>query len=68
MDCIFIDEKVTVKMLIDLKSYYSSINKILAKKMDLYISKKRKSGFLTIQRFEINATNAKKKIMIKKWL
>ena len=37
VDCTFVNDKVTVKALIDPKSYYSSISKALVKKMDLYI-------------------------------
>jgi len=65
VDYIFVNEKVTVKALIDPKSYYSNISKVLAKKMDLYISRKRESGFLTIQRLGIDATNYRKKVMIR---
>jgi len=65
VDCTFVYEKVTVKALIDPKSYYSSISKALAKKMDLYISKEGGSGFFAVQRL---ATNAGKKVMIRGWL
>ena len=68
VNCIFINEKVTVKALIDSKSYYSSISKALAKKMDLYISREGGSGFLTVQSLGISATNAGKKVMIRGWL
>src|SRR6266542_3802001 len=68
VDCTFVYEKVTVKALIDPKSYYSSISKALAKKMDLYISREGGSGFPAVQRLGIGATNAGKKVMIRGWL
>jgi hypothetical protein len=68
VDCIFICNKVTVKVLIDSKSYYSSISKALVKKMDLYISREGGSGFPAVQRLGISATNAGKKVMIRGWL
>ena len=59
MDCTFVNDKVTVKALIDPKSYYSSISKAFIKKMDLYISREGGSGFLAVQRLRIGVTNAR---------
>ena len=68
VDCTFVDEKVTVKALIDPKSYYSSISKALAQKMDLYISREGGSEFPAVQRLGIGATNAGKKVILPSYL
>ena len=63
--CIFVNNNVTVKTLIDSKSYYSSISKAFVKKIDLYIFKEGGSGFLTVQKLRISIANAGKKVMIR---
>ncbi|RIA91008.1 hypothetical protein C1645_822582 [Glomus cerebriforme] len=55
---LLIGKKVTVKALIDPKSYYSSISKTLAKKMDLYISKEYGSRYPAVRDLGIGPTNA----------
>ena len=53
VNCTFVNDKVTVKALIDPKSYYSSISKALVKKMDLYISREGGSGFPAVKGLEL---------------
>ena len=61
--CTFTRAKVTVKALIDPKSFHGSINKTLAKKMNLYISREYGSRYPAIRDLSIGATNADKKVM-----
>ena len=68
MDCTFTRAKVTVKALIDLKSFYGSINKALAKKMDLYISREYGLRYPAVRDLGIGATNASKKVMRRGWV
>ncbi|RIA82850.1 hypothetical protein C1645_834712 [Glomus cerebriforme] len=63
MDCTFTYAKVTVKALIDPKSFHSSISKALAKKMDLYISREYGSRYPAIRDLSIGVTNAGKKVI-----
>ncbi len=68
MNCTFTRAKITVKALIDPKSFYGSISKALAKKMDLYISKEYGSRYPTVRDLGISATNASKKVMRRGWI
>ena len=68
VDCTFVDEKVTVKALIDPKSYYSSINKVLAQKIGLYITREFRSEYPAVKELGIGATNAGKKVMVRGWV
>ena len=68
VDCTFTHAKVTVKALIDPKSFYSSISKALAKKMDLYISREYGSRYPAVRDLSIGITNAGKKVMRKGWI
>jgi hypothetical protein len=68
VNCIFIQAKVTVKALIDPKSYHGSISKALAQKMDLYISREYGSGYPAVRDLGIGATNAGKKVMRRGWV
>ncbi len=68
MDCTFTCAKVTVKALIDPKSFHGSINKTLVKKMDLYISRKYESKYPTVRDLSISITNASKKVMRRGWI
>ena len=63
MDYTFTRIKVTVKVLIDPKSFHGSISKMLAKKMDLYISREYGSRYPAVRDLGIGATNASKKVM-----
>ena len=63
MNCTFTRAKVTVKVLIDPKSFHGSISKALAKKIDLYISKEYGSRYPAIRDLDIGTTNASKKVM-----
>src|SRR5215216_1790500 len=56
VDCTFIQANITVKVLIDPKSFYGSISKAFAKKMDLYISREYGSGYLAVRDLGIGAT------------
>jgi hypothetical protein len=68
VDCTFIHANVTVKALIDPKSFHGSISKALAKKMDLYISREYGSRYPAVRDLGIGATNANKKVMIRGWI
>ncbi len=68
MDCTFICAKVTVKVLIDPKSFHGSISKVLAKKIDLYISREYGSRYPAVRDLGINVTNADKKVMRRSWI
>jgi hypothetical protein len=68
VDCTFVDDKVTVKALINPKSYYSSISKVLTKKMDLYISREYGSRYPAVRDLGIGTTNASKKVMRRRWV
>jgi hypothetical protein len=68
VDCTFVDDKVTVKALIDPKSYYSSISKTLAKKIDLYIFREYGSRYPAVRDLGISTTNAGKKVMRRGWI
>ena len=68
VDCTFTRAKVTVKELIDPKSFHSSISKMLAKKMNLYISKEYGSRYPAVRDLGIGATNAGKKVMRRGWI
>ncbi len=68
VDCTFIHANVTVKALIDLKSFHDSISKALAKKMDLYISREYGSRYPTVRDLGIGVTNAGKKVMKRGWV
>ena len=68
MDCTFICAKVTVKVLIDPKSFHGSISKVLAKKIDLYISREDGSRYPAVRDLGINVTNADKKVMRRSWI
>ncbi|CAB4390868.1 unnamed protein product [Rhizophagus irregularis] len=68
VDCTFIRAKVTVKALIDPKSFHGSISKALAKKMDLYISRLDGSRYPAVRDLGIGATNAGKKVMRRGWV
>ena len=68
VDCTFTRAKVTVKALIDPKSFHGSISKALAKKMDLYISREYGSRYLAVRDLGIGATNAGKKVMRRGWI
>ena len=63
VDCTFTCAKVTVKALIDPKSFYGSISKALVKKMDLYISREYGSRYPAVRDLGIGITNASKKVM-----
>ncbi len=65
MDYTFIDNKITVKALINPKSCLNSISKMLAKKIDLYIFRKFGSKYSAVKSLDIGATNASKKVMIR---
>ena len=65
IDCTFTCAKVTVKALIDPKSFHGSISKVLAKKIDLYIFRKFGSKYSAVKSLDIGATNASKKVMIR---
>ena len=65
VDCTFVDEKVTVKALIDPKSYYSSISKALAQKIGLYITREFGSEYPAVKELGIGTTNAGKKVMVR---
>ena len=68
VDCTFTRAKVTVKALIDPKSFHGSISKALAKKMDLYISREYESRYPAVRDLGIGATNASKKVMRRGWV
>ena len=68
VDCTFTCAKVTVKALIDPKSFHGSISKALAKKMDLYISREYGSRYPAVRDLGIGATNAGKKVMRRGWI
>ena len=68
MDCTFINDKVTVKALIDPKSYYSSISKALAQKIGLYITREFRLEYPAIKELDIDATNVSKKVMVRRWV
>jgi len=68
VDCTFICAKVTVKALIDPKSFHDSISKTLAKKMDLYISREYGSRYPAVRDLSIGVTNASKKVMRRGWI
>ena len=68
MNCIFVDDKVTVKVLIDSNSMHNSINKALAQKIDLYIIREFGSEYPAVKEFGISATNAGKKVMVRGWV
>ena len=68
MNCTFICANVTVKALIDSKSFHGSISKTLAKKMDLYISREYGSRYPAVRDLSISATNADKKVMRRSWV
>src|SRR6266542_2900778 len=68
VDCTFIRAKVTVKALIDPKSFHDSISKALAKKMDLYIFREYGSKYPAVRDLGIGATNAGKKVMKRGWI
>src|SRR6266542_2730608 len=63
VDCIFTCAKVTVKALIDPKSFYGSISKALVKTMYLYISREYGSRYPTVRDLGIDVTNAGKQVM-----
>ena len=60
--------KVTVKALIDSKSFHNSISKTLTKNMDLYISREYGSRYPAIRDLDIDVTNAGKKVMRRSWV
>ena len=68
VNCTFIRAKVTVKALIDSKSFHGSISKALAQKMGLYISREYGSGYPAVRDLGINVTNASKKVMRRGWV
>ena len=68
VDCTFTCAKVTVKALIDPKSFHGSISKALAKKMDLYISREYGSRYPAVRDLGISVTNAGKKVMRRGWI
>ncbi|CAG8507414.1 10771_t:CDS:2 [Funneliformis mosseae] len=68
VDYTFVDEKVTIKALIDSKSYYSSISKAFAQKIDLYITREFRSEYPAVKEFSIGAINAGKKVIIRGWV
>jgi len=68
VDCTFIHANVTVKALIDPKSFHGSISKALAKKMDLYISREYGSRYPAVRDLGIGATNTSKKVMRRGWV
>ncbi|RIA95347.1 hypothetical protein C1645_734149 [Glomus cerebriforme] len=68
VDCTFTCAKVTVKALIDSKSFYDSISKVLAKKIDLYISREYGSKYPAVRDLSIGVTNAGKKVMRRGWI
>ena len=68
MDCTFVIDKITVKALIDPKSRYNSISKILAQKIGLYITRIYGSEYPTVKDLGIGVTNAGKKVMVRGWV
>ncbi len=68
MDCTSTHTKVTVKVLIDPKSFHGSISKTLAKKMDLYIFREYGSRYSVVRDLGIDTTNASKKVMRRGWI
>ena len=68
MDCTFVDKNTTVKALIDPKSKYGSISKVLAQKMGLYITRMYGSKYPAVEDLGIGATNAGKKVMRRGWI
>ena len=68
MDYTFTCAKVTVKALIDPKSFHGSISKTLAKKMDLYIFREYGSRYSTLRNLGIGITNTSKKVMKRGWI
>src|SRR4051812_8244253 len=63
VDCTFVDDKVTVKALIDPNSMHNSISKALAQKIGLYITREFRSEYPAVIELGIGATNADKKVM-----
>ncbi|RIA83748.1 hypothetical protein C1645_833328 [Glomus cerebriforme] len=59
---------ITVKALIDFKSFHGSISKALAKNMNLYISEEYGLRYLAIRDLGIGITNASKKVMRRGWI
>ena len=68
MDCTFTCAKVTVKALINPKSFHGNISKALAKKMDLYISREYGLRYPAVRDLGIGTINAGKKVMRRDWI
>ncbi|RGB28154.1 hypothetical protein C1646_768164 [Rhizophagus diaphanus] len=68
LDCTFVIDKITVKALIDPKSRYNSISKMLAQKIGLYITRIYGSEYPTVKDLGISVTNTGKKVMVKGWI
>uniref|UniRef100_U9UGY1 Uncharacterized protein n=2 Tax=Rhizophagus irregularis TaxID=588596 RepID=U9UGY1_RHIID len=64
VDCTFVIDKITVKALIDPKSRYNSISKMLAQKIGLYVTRIYGSEYPAVKDLGIGATNAGKKVIV----
>ena len=68
LDCIFVNDKVTVKVLIDLNSIHNSISKALVQKIGLYITREFGSEYPIVKELDIGVTNTDKKVMVRGWV
>jgi len=68
VDCTFVDDKVTVKALINPNSMHNSISKAFVQKIGLYITREFGSEYPAVKELGIGVTNAGKKVMVRGWV